>query len=43
MINPLTLMSDKDNFFSQYQYNINQISNENKEKYQFGDNWLIPY
>ena len=27
----------------QYQYNINQVSNENKEKYQFGDNELIQY
>ena len=25
-------------FSSQYQYNINQKSDENKEKYQFGDN-----
>ena len=24
-------------------YNINQISDENKEKYQYGDNWLIQY
>ena len=24
-------------------YNINQISDENKEKYQYGDNWLIEY
>ena len=24
-------------------YNINQISDENKEKYQYGDNWLIKY
>ena len=23
--------------------NINQISDENKEKYQYGDNWLIQY
>ena len=31
-------MSDQDRiFFLQYQYNINQISDENKEKYQFGD------
>ena len=27
----------RQNFSSQYQYNINQISDENKEKYQFGD------
>ena len=26
------------NFSLQYQYNINQISDENTEKYQFGDN-----
>ena len=24
-------------------YNINQTSDENKEKYQFVDNWLIQY
>ena len=24
-------------------YNINQTSDENKEKYQYGDNWLIQY
>ena len=28
----------RQNFSLQYQYNINQISDENKEKYQFGDN-----
>ena len=34
-----TFKSDpiRQNFSSQYQYNINQISDENKEKYQFGD------
>ena len=26
------------NFSLQYQYNINQINDENREKYQFGDN-----
>ena len=31
-------MSNQDNFSIQYQYNVNQISDENKEKYQFGDN-----
>ena len=31
-------MSDQDNFSLQYQYNIEQISDENKEKYQFGYN-----
>ena len=31
-------MSDQLNYFLQYQYNINQISDENKEKYQIGDN-----
>ena len=37
-------MSDQDKIFSlQYQYNINQISDENKENYQFGNNWLIQY
>ena len=37
-------MSDQDRISSlQYQYNINQISDENKEKYQFGDNQLIQY
>ena len=24
-------------------YNINKISDENKEKYQYGDNWSIGY
>ena len=36
----LTPLSDQDIIspYSIYQYNINQISDENKEKYQFGDN-----
>ena len=34
-LNPLTPMSDQDRISP---YNINQISDENKEKYQFGDN-----
>ena len=39
--NPLTPMSDQDRIFSlQYQYNTNQISDENKEKYQFVG-WLV--
>ena len=33
-------MSDQDRISP---YNINQISDENKEKYQFGDNELIQY
>ena len=33
----------RQNFSLQYLYNINQISDENKEKYQFGDNKLIQY
>ena len=37
-LNPFIPMSDQDNFSLQYQYNIKQISDENKEKYQFGDN-----
>ena len=32
----------RQNFSLQYQYNINQISDENKEKYQFGGK-LIQY
>ena len=28
-------------FFLKFQYNINQISDENREKYQFGYNQLI--
>ena len=28
----------RQNFSLQYQYNINQISDENKKQYQFGDN-----
>ena len=43
-VNSLTPMSDQDLIFSlQYQYNINQISDGNEEKYQIGDNWLIQY
>ena len=37
-LNPFIPVSDQDNFSLQYQYNITQISDENKEKYQFGDN-----
>ena len=38
-VNLLTPMSDQEkNFFLQHQYNINQISDEDKDKYQFGDN-----
>ena len=33
----------KTEFSLQNQYNINQISDENKEKYLFGDNKLIQY
>ena len=29
------------NFSLHYQYNIKRTSNENKEKYQLGDYWLI--
>ena len=35
-------MSNQDRV-SPYQYDINQISDENREKYQFGDNKLIQY
>ena len=36
---PSTLMSDqKKDSFLQNQYDVNQVSNENKEKYQLGDN-----
>ena len=39
LVNPLIPMSDQDSISPlQHQYNINQISDENKEKYQFGDN-----
>ena len=32
-------MSDQEgNLSLQYQYNINQVSDETNEKYQFGDN-----
>ena len=34
-LNPLTPMSDQDRISP---YNINQIRDETKEKYQFGDN-----
>ena len=33
----------RQNFSSQYQYNIKQISYENKERYQLGDYKLIQY
>ena len=33
----------RENFSLQYQCNINQMSDENKEKYQFGDNKLTQY
>ena len=33
----------KQNFSLQYQYNIKQTSDENKEKYQCGDNKFIQY
>ena len=33
----------RQNFSLQHQYNINQMSDENKEKYQYGNNWLIQY
>ena len=35
-VNPI-----RQNFSSQYQYNINQISDENEDKDQFGDKKLI--
>ena len=35
LFNPLTPISDQDRISP---YNINQIGDENKEKYQFGDN-----
>ena len=34
-VNPLTPMSDKDRIFP---HNINQKRDENRDKYQFGDN-----
>ena len=36
-------MSDQDKISPYNIYNINQISDENKENYQLGDNWLIQY
>ena len=37
--NPLTPMSDQNRISHyKYQYNIDQISDESEEKYQFGDN-----
>ena len=39
-LNPLTPMSNRIKISP---YNINQISDENKEKYQFEDNKLIQY
>ena len=45
MFEPLTSMSDQDRIspYNINNYDINQISDENKEKYQFGDNLLIQY
>ena len=43
---PLTLYLTSvwwENFSEQYQYNIKQTSDENKEKYQLGDYKLIQY
>ena len=42
----LTLNSSerpRQNFSSQYQYNVKQKTDENKAKYQLGDIWLIQY
>ena len=36
-LNPLTPMSDQDRI-SPYNININQIGDENEEKYEFGNN-----
>ena len=36
-------MWPRQNFSFQYQYNIKQTSDENKEKYWLGDYWLIKY
>ena len=36
--NPLTPMSLTQNFSLHSQYNINQLGDENKEKYEFVDN-----
>ena len=33
----------RQNFSLQYQDNVNQVSDKNKEKYQFGDNKWIKY
>ena len=33
----------RQNFSLQYKYNIKQISDENKEKYKFGDSELTQY
>ena len=36
-------MSDQDNFFFQYQYNIQYTSDKIKSKYQLGDYQLIQH
>lgn len=42
--NTLTPMSDQDSISSlQYQYKIKKTSDENREKYQLEDYWLIQY
>ena len=44
LFNLLSPTSDQDiNFSLHYHYNIKQTSNENKEKYQLGDYWLIQF
>ncbi|RMX50549.1 hypothetical protein pdam_00008766, partial [Pocillopora damicornis] len=33
----------RQNFSSHFQYDIKQTTNENKERYQFGEYWLIQF
>ena len=42
-IEPFKYEWSRQNFFLQYQYNINQASDKNREKYQLGDYELIQY
>ena len=45
-VNPLTPMSDQDRtspYNINININVNQTSDENTEKYQFGDDKLIQY
>ena len=43
LVSPLVPLVTQTEFLLHHQYNIKQTSNENKEKYQLGDYWLIQF